>query len=319
MGISQGGADYNISLANLLDGQTIDQGSAAAPASDTDTFWTGQGGSTMLRQTLAAVWSWVAGHLPSYKLPVAEISVNTTLDGSSHNGRLLICSSPVTLAPSGTMGSGFNCNVINISSGNVTLGAGITTSSADQTLTPGQSATIFVASYSGGTLTYAMVAGGMSTPPAAPGTPTGLAAGTPTSSVVPLSWTAPGTGGAVSSYTVQYRVTGTGTWTQVTGITGTSTGVTGLVASTGYDFQVQAVNAGGSSGFTGTVNATTANASAPGLPTGLTAGTATSSSVPLSWTAPARGGAVSSYTVHYRATGAGTWPQVAGIQAPATR
>jgi hypothetical protein len=46
---------------------------------------------------------------------------------------------------------------------------------------------------------------------------------------------------------------------------------------------------------------------APGQVTGLTAGTATSSAQPLSWTAPASGGAPSAYTVEYRLTGGSTF------------
>ena len=96
---------------------------------------------------------------------------------------------------------------------------------------------------------------------AAPGTPTGLTVGTTTATTVPLSWTAPGSGGAVATYTVQYRVTSVGgAWTQLTGITVTNATVTGLTASTQYDFQVQAANTGGTSAFTATTNGTTAAA-----------------------------------------------------------
>lgn len=83
----------------------------------------------------------------------------------------------------------------------------------------------------------------------------GLTAGTPGSNSVPLSWTAPSTGGAVASYLLQYRLTGGSSWTQVSGITGTSSMVSGLAASSGYDFQVAAVNSGGTSSFTATTTA----------------------------------------------------------------
>ena len=53
----------------------------------------------MLRQTFAAIWSWLMAKQPSYKLPIVEITSNTTLDGTVHNGRILICSQPVTLTP----------------------------------------------------------------------------------------------------------------------------------------------------------------------------------------------------------------------------
>jgi hypothetical protein len=64
VGISQGGADHTISYANLIDGQTIDQAPAATVASDTDTFWVGQGSNVLARQTMSAVWSWITDHLP---------------------------------------------------------------------------------------------------------------------------------------------------------------------------------------------------------------------------------------------------------------
>ncbi len=72
--ISQGGADHTISYANLLDGLTIDLAQPAVAATDTDTLWVAQGSNTMLRQTFAAVWSWLITKLPSYRLPVVEIT-----------------------------------------------------------------------------------------------------------------------------------------------------------------------------------------------------------------------------------------------------
>ena len=120
--ISQGGTDHSISYANLLDGMTIDVASTAAPASDTDLFWVGQGSSTMLAQTFATVWTWIKGKLQTYRRPVVEISINTTLDGTIHNGAILICSQPITLTPAfPNMGSGFTCSVVNVSGGNVTF------------------------------------------------------------------------------------------------------------------------------------------------------------------------------------------------------
>ena len=85
IGISQAGIDHAITYQNLLDGQTIDAASAAAPASDADAFWVGQGSSTMVAQTFSAVWTWIKAKLPSYRRPVVEITVNTTLDGTIHN------------------------------------------------------------------------------------------------------------------------------------------------------------------------------------------------------------------------------------------
>lgn len=82
-------------------------------------------------------------------------------------------------------------------------------------------------------------------PPAAP---TGLTAGTVTSSTVALSWS-PVTG--ATGYAV-YR-----NGVKVQTATGTSTTVSGLTASTAYSFQVAAVNDAGESPKSATVTATT--------------------------------------------------------------
>ncbi|MEU4079354.1 chitinase [Streptomyces venezuelae] len=93
-----------------------------------------------------------------------------------------------------------------------------------------------------------------------PAAPTGLAAGSPTSTTVPLTWSAvPG----ATSYNV-YRGT-----TKVQTVTGTSATVTGLTASTAYTFQVSAVNSAGESAKSAAVSATTTSGGGggnPGLP-----------------------------------------------------
>ncbi|WP_411078028.1 chitinase [Streptomyces sp. cmx-10-25] len=81
-----------------------------------------------------------------------------------------------------------------------------------------------------------------------PAAPTGLAAGSPTSTSVPLTWSAvPG----ATSYHV-YRGT-----TRIQTVTGTSATATGLTPSTAYTFQVSAVNAAGESPKSTAVGATT--------------------------------------------------------------
>jgi hypothetical protein len=242
VGVSQGGTDRAISYANLLDGETIDQGSPASAVADTDRFWVGQGSSTMLAQTMSAVWSWVTGHLPGYRLPVVEITGNTTLDGSVHNGRLLIVSVPVTLTHSATQGSGFSCKVVNVSGGPIVLDSGIVTTSGSQTLANGQCADIVSAAYSGGTVNIAWLSsapGGQ-----VPSQVLGVTFGAVTYSSATVSWNVPVLGGAPSSYTVQYRVTGQSTWASQS-VSATSLTLTNLLASTGYDVEVIASNAVG--------------------------------------------------------------------------
>lgn len=93
---------------------------------------------------------------------------------------------------------------------------------------------------------------------AVPGQTVGVTAGTPQASLVPLSWTATAT---ATSYKVEYRVTSVGgAWTTFsTTITGTSTSVTGLTPSTGYDFRVTPHNVAGYGTASATTTATTAN------------------------------------------------------------
>lgn len=262
IGISQSGVDHTITYANLLDGQTIDVAQPAAAAEDTDTFWVAQSSNTMLRQTLGAIWSWIVSKLPTYKMPVVEITTNTTLDGTVHNGCILVCSQDITILPAFTnMGSGFSCTVINVSSGAVTWGSGIVPSSGSSTLPTGQAASLLGASYSGGNIIFASVTGGASsssTQTAAPGQVTGLTIGTITATSVALTWSVSSSGGAATGYTVQYRVTGTTAWTSfIAGISITTATVTGLTATTQYDFAIFATNSAGSGAISITESATT--------------------------------------------------------------
>ena len=142
--ISQGGSDYGIRYANFLNGITIDQAQLAGPAQDTDAIWSAQGSNIMMRQNLAAIWTWIANKIPLYKAPVVELKNDTTLNTNDRNGRLLVCSQSMTLTPSMvTMGNGFICRVINVGSGNVTLEAHFVTSSGGYVIAPWQSAEIF--------------------------------------------------------------------------------------------------------------------------------------------------------------------------------
>ncbi|MGW3559719.1 chitinase [Streptomyces sp. NPDC000963] len=95
-----------------------------------------------------------------------------------------------------------------------------------------------------------------------PAAPTGLAAGSPTSTTVPLTWSAvPG----ATSYHV-YRGT-----TKIQTVTGTSATATGLTASTAYTFQVSAANAAGESPKSAAVTATTTAGGGGGGNNGLPA------------------------------------------------
>ncbi|MDQ0374553.1 cellulose 1,4-beta-cellobiosidase [Cellulomonas humilata] len=143
----------------------------------------------------------------------------------------------------------------------------------------------------------------------APSVPTGLTAGTTTQTSVPLSWTAStdNTGGSgLAGYEVYRGTTLVGTTTS------TSYTVTGLTAATAYSFTVKAKDlAGNLSAASAVVSATTqtgtiTDTTAPSVPTGLTAGTTTTTSVPLSWTASTDNVAVTGYDVYRGTTLVGT-------------
>ena len=268
IGVSQGGADHSITYTNFLNGQTIDLAQPAISASDSDSFWVSQGSTTMLRQNFATIWNWVTTKLPGYKWPVVELTTNTTLDGTVHNGRLLVCSSPLTLTPTFiNMGSGFHCEVVNLSSGTVTLGAGIVTSTGGTTLPSGQSTNLRAFTYSAGNTIFATMPGSSSTL-TVPGQVTGLVANATTSSSITISWAAPTSGGSPTAYTVQYKAGTATAWTTASNtITGTSLVLTGLAASTAYNIQILATNSAGTGANSLVL---TANTAAAALVTSIT-------------------------------------------------
>ncbi len=264
IGINQSGADQAITYGNLINGQTIDGAQPAMAVSDGDAFWVAQGSTTMVGQTFSAVWPWIASKLVTFKTPSVEIAVNTTLDGTVHNARLLVCSHPVALTCLTTnMGAGFQCEVVNLSSGTVSFASSVISSNGATTLSYGQAATLRCITYSGGTFVYAFMADGGSGSGAsagsAPGVISGLVASNATSSSLQLGWQAPSSGGAPTSYTLQYRLTGASTWTgSIAAGSGTTQTVADLTANTSYDFCVVAINASGSGPLSTIVVASTA-------------------------------------------------------------
>ena len=262
IGISQSGTDRAIAYANLINGQTIDMAQPAAAVADGDSFWVAQGGNAMAAQTFSALWPWIVTKLLSVKVPVVEITTNRTLDGTVHNGRILVCSQAVTLTPvAANMGSGFQCEIINLSAGTISFAGSVISSAGVSSLVPGQAATLRCLTYSGGTVLYLFMGDG-SAISAIPGQISALSASTQTSSSVTLSWHAPSSGGTPSNYTVQYRIAGAGNWAAApSGGSGLSQTIANLTASTAYDFSVVATNAGGS-GLISTILTTSTSAPA---------------------------------------------------------
>lgn len=140
--------------------------------------------------------------------------------------------------------------------------------------------------------------------------PAGLSAGTPTDTTVPLTWDA--VDGA-DGYNVRYSLSGEDDWTEVAAGADPEFEVTGLEAGTAYDFQVQATDSTGEAGdseWSASVTATTASDPVEPLPVpeGLTAGTPTATTVPLSWDATA---GADSYVVRHSISGEDDWTETA--------
>ncbi len=132
-------------------------------------------------------------------------------------------------------------------------------------------------------------------PSTAPGEPTGLA-GTVTGSSLTLTWQAPALGGTPTTYMIE-----AGTWpggsnlgSFPTGNTLTTFTANGL-ADGPYWIRMKARNAFGTSAASNEIQIQV-GLTPPGQPTGLTA-SATGSSIALSWSAPATGGAPSEYII----------------------
>ena len=88
----------------------------------------------------------------------------------------------------------------------------------------------------------------MAVPVASPGNVTNISATVVDHDSITIAWRQ-GTGGAPSSYSIRHRQSGSSTWTTITNIMTTSRTINGLASSTTHEFQIQAVNASGSSNW----------------------------------------------------------------------
>jgi hypothetical protein len=157
------------------------------------------------------------------------------------------------------------------------------------------------------------------TPLVALAAPTALAAGTPTDTTIPLTWTASAN---ADGYTVSYSSDGGTTWLEVQATASPFT-LTGLTPETEYTIRIRATdstNTFAKSPWTATVTATT-ESSLPELavPANLATGTMTSTTAPLTWDAVAN---AVDYHVQYKETSSGTWldwaPDPAGTSTTVT-
>ncbi len=135
----------------------------------------------------------------------------------------------------------------------------------------------------------------------APGAVTGVTATSGGQTSANVTWTAPSSGGAVTSYKITPYVGATAqTPKTITGSPPATTAtVTGLTNGTTYTFTVQAINPTGAGPASAQSNAVTPlGAVVPSAPTGVTAKPATQSAL-VNWTAPSSDGdsAITGYTV----------------------
>jgi hypothetical protein len=146
------------------------------------------------------------------------------------------------------------------------------------------------------------------TPLVALAAPTALAAGTPTDTTIPLTWTAsPNANG----YTVSYSSDSGTTWLEVQATASPFT-LTGLTPETTYTIRIRATdstNTFAKSPWTATVTATT-ESSLPELavPENLATGTMTATTAPLTWDAVTN---AVSYHVQYKTSVATEWTDFA--------
>ncbi len=141
----------------------------------------------------------------------------------------------------------------------------------------------------------------------APAAPTGLTATASGRSTINLSWTAPSDNGgaAITGYKIESRLqseTSFKTLVMDTKSTDTEYSHTGLTPSTQRFYRVSAINSEGAGTASNVDDATTAAATRPGRPTGLTATAVGRDKIKLSWTAPTDDGgkAITGYRIDYQ-------------------
>ena len=140
-----------------------------------------------------------------------------------------------------------------------------------------------------------------------PNPPTGFNSPSSTSTSVDLAWTSPAMNNA-DHLELEFRAVGAGSWTTFPQLAATATTATvgGLAAGTGYEFRIRAVNGFGASAYAGPITVTTPGG-APLPPTSLAAGSATTTSVGLTWVLAGSGAAATSIEIQFRVVGSPAW------------
>ena len=125
-----------------------------------------------------------------------------------------------------------------------------------------------------------------------------IASATPSENSIDLLWNAVG---SASSYEVQYKVSGSATWSTIIEA-GTSTTISGLSTSTDYVIRVRAICSGVSGTFSVIQSVTTATLSCEQVV--IASATPSENSIDLSWNAV---GSATNYEVQYKVSGSASW------------
>lgn len=137
------------------------------------------------------------------------------------------------------------------------------------------------------------------------GAPAGLTSSAITTSSATISW---GAVSGASNYDVDYKTNASSTWTNAaTATTALSANLSGLVATTVYDWRVRANCTSGSSSYS-TAQFTTSSPATCTAPGGLASSAITISSATISWTAVS---GANSYAADYKLSSASTWTSAA--------
>ncbi|HYO10793.1 MAG TPA: fibronectin type III domain-containing protein, partial [Tepidisphaeraceae bacterium] len=120
-----------------------------------------------------------------------------------------------------------------------------------------------------------------------------------------------------SGFTIERSTDGGATWTEIATVAANATAytATGLAPATAYDFRIRAHNAFGTSSYSNTASATTADV-APAVPSELSAGTAGSDGIELTWSDDSHN--ESGFNIERSTDGGATWTEIAAVAANAT-
>ena len=280
---------------------------AAQQAMQVTATVTDSGGST---DTATRTWTVRSNQAPT--IMITSPSSDRTVDGGTTQNLTATATAPET---------GQSVSIAWTASGGATVidGSGVTgrvrmpsSTGSEQTVVVTATATDALGATATDTVTYTVRSISV---PDAPATPTVTSTGTTSVSV---SWNAPTSGDAPTSYDLRYRIDGSsGVWTEITGVTSPRS-ISGLTAGTTYEVQVRGANGAGDGVWSSSGTATTDGP--PSRPAKPFLSSISEESIQVSWLPPSFVGAgIDSYDIRYRQTGiSATWTTLSDVTSPQT-